>query len=62
MSAAKCAHCGKPVVAEFRPFCSKRCADVDLAKWFRGDYVIPGPEGEIGDDPDGAQLPDRDQD
>ncbi|MDO5658404.1 MAG: DNA gyrase inhibitor YacG [Paracoccus sp. (in: a-proteobacteria)] len=40
--AGRCPICGKPRVPEFRPFCSKRCADVDLAHWLRGDYVIPG--------------------
>ncbi|WP_323035831.1 DNA gyrase inhibitor YacG [Pararhodobacter sp.] len=49
MSAAKCPQCGKPMVPDYRPFCSKRCADVDLARWLRGDYVIPGPDGEIDD-------------
>ncbi|KDE20028.1 hypothetical protein AZ09_09155 [Acetobacter aceti 1023] len=38
----KCPVCGKPVQAEFRPFCSKRCADIDLGRWFSGDYRIPG--------------------
>lgn len=32
----------------FRPFCSKRCADVDLGRWLKGGYVIPGREGEAG--------------
>lgn len=44
--APKCAQCGKPAVPEYRPFCSRRCADVDLARWLRGDYVIPGKDGE----------------
>ncbi|KCZ94330.1 DNA gyrase inhibitor YacG [Hyphomonas johnsonii] len=39
----KCAQCGKkPIVAEYRPFCSKRCADVDLNQWLKGGYAIPG--------------------
>lgn len=42
MADARCPICGKPRVAEFRPFCSHRCADVDLARWLRGDYVVPG--------------------
>ncbi|MBU2958487.1 DNA gyrase inhibitor YacG [Paracoccus sp. 1_MG-2023] len=37
-----CPVCGKDGVERYRPFCSKRCADVDLAKWLRGRYVIPG--------------------
>ncbi len=40
MSAA-CPQCGKPMVAPYKPFCSRRCADVDLARWLRGDYAIP---------------------
>jgi hypothetical protein len=28
-------------VTEYRPFCSRRCADVDLARWLNGSYAIP---------------------
>lgn len=39
----KCAQCNKkPVNAEYRPFCSKRCADLDLGQWLKGGYVIAG--------------------
>jgi len=31
-------------VEKYRPFCSKRCADVDLSKWFGGAYAIPSAE------------------
>jgi endogenous inhibitor of DNA gyrase (YacG/DUF329 family) len=37
-----CPTCKKPSVFDFRPFCSKRCADIDLARWFKGDYRIEG--------------------
>ncbi|TQS73320.1 DNA gyrase inhibitor YacG [Rhodobacteraceae bacterium] len=37
-----CPICGKTPDEKFRPFCSKRCADIDLAKWLNGSYVIPG--------------------
>ena len=37
-----CPICAKPTVPAYRPFCSRRCADVDLARWLRGDYAIPG--------------------
>lgn len=37
-----CPICGRPVVAEFKPFCSKRCADVDLSRWLGGVYRIEG--------------------
>lgn len=36
-----CPICRKPTVADFRPFCSKRCADIDLGKWLGGSYAIP---------------------
>jgi len=35
-----CAVCGKPQVERFRPFCSRRCADVDLHRWLSGAYAI----------------------
>jgi len=41
-----CPICGKPTDPEVRPFCSKRCADVDLQRWFRGAYAIPAVENE----------------
>ena len=41
-TAAKCPICGKPAEAEYRPFCSRRCADVDLQRWFTGRYAVPG--------------------
>ncbi|MBL0967987.1 MAG: DNA gyrase inhibitor YacG [Brevundimonas sp.] len=31
---------------KYKPFCSKRCADVDLQRWFTGGYVIPGGNDE----------------
>ena len=43
---ATCPICGKPVVESVRPFCSKRCADIDLHRWFSGRYVIPATEND----------------
>ncbi|PCD78133.1 DNA gyrase inhibitor YacG [Pseudothioclava arenosa] len=37
-----CPICAKGSDPKYRPFCSKRCADVDLGRWLRGAYVIPG--------------------
>ena len=37
-----CPICTKPAEPRYRPFCSRRCADVDLARWFRADYALPG--------------------
>lgn len=38
----RCPICGKPRVHDYRPFCSKRCANVDLGRWLKGGYVVPG--------------------
>jgi uncharacterized protein len=46
-----CPICGKPAAQSFRPFCSKRCADVDLNRWFTGAYRVPVEEAP--DDTDG---------
>jgi uncharacterized protein len=47
-SRGTCPICGGPNNIDYRPFCSRRCADVDLSRWLRGAYVIPGP-AEGGD-------------
>jgi endogenous inhibitor of DNA gyrase (YacG/DUF329 family) len=52
---AKCPICGKAVVEEFRPFCSKRCANVDLGRWLGGGYRI-----ETEEQADPYQLPAND--
>jgi endogenous inhibitor of DNA gyrase (YacG/DUF329 family) len=39
-----CPICGKPSVPAYRPFCSARCADVDLGRWLKGNYAIPAEE------------------
>ena len=41
-----CPICGKPALERLRPFCSKRCADVDLHRWFSGRYAVPVVERE----------------
>jgi uncharacterized protein len=45
-----CPICGKPRVPEFSPFCSRRCADIDLGRWLKGGYVIPGEPAEETDE------------
>lgn len=40
----KCTICNHPQQAKFRPFCSPRCADVDLHRWLTGGYRIPTDE------------------
>lgn len=54
VSAPKCVRCAQPVQARFRPFCSQRCADIDLGAWFSGSYRVETTEapdsGEYEDD------------
>jgi endogenous inhibitor of DNA gyrase (YacG/DUF329 family) len=40
-SADRCPICRKPAADRFRPFCSRRCADIDLNRWLSGVYAIP---------------------
>lgn len=46
-----CPICERTSDARYRPFCSKRCADVDLARWLSGSYAIPDDEDEDGGEP-----------
>ena len=43
-----CPICKKDADPGFQPFCSKRCADVDLNRWLSDGYAIPGRDGEAG--------------
>lgn len=52
LKARKCPICGKPANPAYRPFCSGRCADVDLGHWLNEDYRIPtneAPRDLVGD-------------
>jgi endogenous inhibitor of DNA gyrase (YacG/DUF329 family) len=60
---ADCPTCGKPAGETFKPFCSKRCADIDLGRWLKGGYAIPGepagpqaPDNQRENDPDGDEA------
>jgi len=54
-----CPICGKPQSAQFRPFCTRRCRDVDLHRWLSGVYAVPVREAE---DEDGqVSAPSRDE-
>lgn len=59
-----CPICGKDAVEAYRPFCSKRCADIDLARWFTGGYAIAGREDDEGDSatPEEQRKPSEDDD
>ena len=41
---SKCPICGKPTVPGCRPFCSRRCADIDLSRWLGEAYRLPAEE------------------
>jgi len=40
----KCPICKKPSAQDYKPFCSKRCADIDLGKWLGEGYRLPSEE------------------
>ncbi len=48
----KCPICSRATDVKYRPFCSRRCADVDLSRWLGGAYAIPdaaeSEDGEVG--------------
>ena len=56
MTERRCPICGRPAELDHSPFCSRRCADVDLQRWFSGAYAVPGGKSEADED----SLPDRD--
>jgi endogenous inhibitor of DNA gyrase (YacG/DUF329 family) len=49
-----CPICRKPADPGLRPFCSRRCADVDLQRWFTGRYAVPG--HPLGDEDEEDQV------
>ena len=53
-----CPICGKPADVARKPFCSKRCADVDLNRWLSGVYAVPVADGE---DDDQARVADGEE-
>jgi endogenous inhibitor of DNA gyrase (YacG/DUF329 family) len=59
----RCPICGAAAVAQWRPFCSQRCADADLANWLSGGYRIPsaGEDGDADDDAEGSEGDPRDE-
>ena len=50
-----CPICRGAPVADYRPFCSRRCADLDLGKWLNGDYAVPA--AEVEDIENETQIP-----
>jgi len=56
-----CPICNKPTVAQYKPFCCKRCADVDLNRWFKGTYAVPAVENDDEPDMDNGSEPQEEQ-
>ncbi len=52
-----CPICARATDPEYRPFCSKRCADIDLGRWLSGGYAVPAEETESWDEDDGGDKP-----
>ena len=48
----RCPQCGTPAVRTYRPFCSKRCRQIDLARWLDGSYAVPVVEEDGAEDED----------
>jgi hypothetical protein len=57
-SRQSCPICGKATDVAFKPFCSKRCSDIDLNRWLTGVYAVPVKEDE---DEDGTRPADGDE-
>lgn len=59
-AADPCPICGKPAEERFSPFCSRRCANIDLGRWLKGGYAIPGkPDEEARESPGVPSEPDE---
>ena len=41
-----CPVCANETVQKYRPFCSRRCADIDLGNWMNGSYAVPSTDEE----------------
>ena len=48
--AAKCPICGKDDATGYQPFCSKRCANIDLGRWLKEGYRVETDEGPMDDE------------
>ena len=58
LKSRRCPMCRRPAVARYRPFCSRRCADLDLGSWLNEDYRIASseePDAGSGEDEPGPE-------
>lgn len=46
----RCPICRRPAIVRFRPFCSGRCADIDLGRWLKEEYRVASDEKHDGTD------------
>jgi endogenous inhibitor of DNA gyrase (YacG/DUF329 family) len=60
-TARRCPICNKPALERYTPFCSKRCADVDLGRWLKGSYAVPAQDVDDPDLDEDAVPGDRDE-
>ena len=51
--------CRKPTIVAYKPFCSRRCADVDLGRWLNESYTVPVAEEE--DERPAPSVPEKDR-
>jgi endogenous inhibitor of DNA gyrase (YacG/DUF329 family) len=59
LRAKPCPICGKPADAKLTPFCSARCADIDLNRWLAGVYAFPASENDEADDAGADDAPEK---
>ncbi|HUS52528.1 MAG TPA: DNA gyrase inhibitor YacG [Thermohalobaculum sp.] len=55
-SERRCPICRDPAAEAWRPFCSRRCADVDLGRWLGGSYAFPGEPADLSSDPEADEA------
>ena len=56
-----CPICARDSDPKYRPFCSRRCADVDLGRWVTGAYALPADPAEDPSEPETPPPPKRPQ-
>jgi hypothetical protein len=54
--AHRCPICHNGAAEAWRPFCSRRCADIDLGRWLGGRYAIPGEPADVSNDPESDET------
>lgn len=56
---SKCPICGKPATMTYKPFCCRQCADVDLGRWLKGNYIVQTNEEPTEEDWADVRQPDK---